>query len=117
MFFHEHALTNIPFAASNIMMDTGLALDPLDRSAFPVKYYLDSIEGIAFDESDSSEADDDDDDSGEKWGSGIPSVGFSADVERLGALIKTLFHDVSVIFFSVHVWHVGVDTIHSFTAS
>ncbi len=79
-------------------MDTGLAIDPLDRSAFPVKYYLDSIEGITFDESDSNE-EEDDDESGEKWGAGIPSVAFSADVETLGALIKELFHDVSALSY------------------
>ena len=52
VFFHEHGLKNIPLIESNIIMDTGMAPpdQPLDRVAFPVKYYLSSLYGIIFPE-------------------------------------------------------------------
>jgi len=104
VFFHELGLSRIPFSASNIVMDIGLApcpapwrradtkkdplpatATPLDRATYPVKYYLASLDDLLFvgleGRDDNVLLDD-------------PSEEYTRDVANLGTLVKDLFSSV-----------------------
>lgn len=125
-FFHEHGLTRIPFSASNIVMDIGLAPYPsssplpspasgpgsegtasatippwsLDRVAYPVKYNLASLDGLQFvrnrEEEHDYDADHDEDPIAASSPCETSEEEYVQDVVRLGALVKELFASVSI---------------------
>jgi hypothetical protein len=116
VFFHEQGLSRIPFLASNIVMDIGLAPypaprhgadtkqgpshatahTPLDRATYPVKYYLASLDGLRLASQEAgNEADDNRDDN---TLDSAPEE-YARDVVNLGALIKELFSSVGHISF------------------
>ena len=129
VFFHEQGLSRIPFLASNIVMDIGLAPylpshhgtdakqdpshaaahTPLDRATYPVKYYIASLDNLRFVSQGSDDGTDDTSDS---------ATEYARDIVNLGVLIKELFSSVGFISFSPQLralnfihncgWHVPV---------